>query len=133
MQVGYWRSVAVGGYFHRSEFGTEDGSAVLLAGGYPSRQQHYNKKVSAELLKQQTRGLNVCVFSLCYFVRECRSYVMIMCDHLCLCMFVFEYVYVFLHVQRQGWCPQMVCKEIASLFLLNKKKTLHLKHEGRNE
>jgi len=60
---------------------------------------------------------------------------MIMCDHLCLCVFVFvfEYVYVFLQVQGQGWCPQMVCKETANLFLLNKKKTLHLKQEDPNE
>ena len=94
MQVGYWRSVAVGGYFHRSEFGTEDGSTVLLAGGHPSRQQHYNQKVSAKFLQWQT------VFSLrvCYFIRECTAYVVIMCVHLCLCVFVFEYVYVFLHV-----------------------------------
>jgi len=48
-------------------------------------------------------------------------------------MFVFEYVYVFLHVGGQGWCPQMVDKETASLFLLNKKKALHLKHGGHNE
>jgi hypothetical protein len=41
-------------------------------------------------------------------------------------MFVFEYVYVFLYVGGQGCCPQMVCKGTASLFLLNKKKALHL-------
>jgi hypothetical protein len=46
---------------------------------------------------------------------------------------VFEYVYVFLHVGGQGWCPQMVCKEIARLFLVNEKKALHLKHEGHIE
>jgi len=61
MQVGYWRSVTVGGYFHGSEFGTQDGSTVLLAGGHPSRQQHYNQKVSAKLLTWQTRDLNVCL------------------------------------------------------------------------
>lgn len=122
MQIGYWRSITVGGYFHGSEFGTEDGSTVLLAGGHPSRQQHYNQKVSAKLLKWQTCDLIVCVFSLYYFVRECRAYVMIMCFHLCLCMFVFEYVFVFWHVGGQGWCPHVVCKDTASLVLLNKKK-----------
>jgi len=74
MQVGYWRSVAVSGYVHRSESGTEDGSTVLFAGGHPPRQQHYNQKVSAKLLQWQTCDLNVCVFSLCYFVRVSRAY-----------------------------------------------------------
>jgi len=42
---------------------------------------------------------------------------MIMRVHLCLSVFVFECVYVFLHVGGHGWCPQMVCKETASLSL----------------
>jgi hypothetical protein len=63
VQVGYWRSVAIGGYFHRSEFGTEDGCTVVLAGGHPSGQQHYNQKVSAKLLQWQTPDLNECVLT----------------------------------------------------------------------
>lgn len=115
MQVGYWRSVAVGGHFHRSEFGTEDGPAVLLAGGHPSRQQHYNQKVSAKLLKWQTHDPNVCVFSSRYLISECRDYV-IMSVHLCLCVCVFQYVYVFLHLGGQVLCPQKVCKETVNFF-----------------
>jgi hypothetical protein len=31
-------------------------------------------------------------------------------------MFVLEYMYVFVHMDGQGWCAQLVCKETASLF-----------------